>query len=111
MYGYAGRILNTHPALLPKFGGPGMYGTEVHRAVLASGDRISGASVHLVESGYDTGPVIAQRVVPVHADDTPERLAERVQITERALVIEVLCDIARGDRALPLAAAAQPGPA
>ena len=99
---YAGRILNTHPALLPKFGGFGMYGLQVHRAVLASGDRVSGASVHLVEADYDTGPIIAQRTVAVIDGDTPETLADRVQISERALVVEVLSEIARGTRPLPL---------
>ena len=97
---YAGRILNTHPALLPKFGGHGMFGGNVHRAVLAAGERESGASVHLVEGEYDTGPVIAQAGVPVHPDDTPESLAERVQARERSLVVEVLSDLAAGRRKL-----------
>lgn len=99
---YAGRILNTHPALLPKFGGPGMFGQHVHRAVLAAGEAESGASVHLVAGDYDTGPVIAQCRVPVLADDTPESLAERVQASERQLVVEVLSSIARGEWTLPL---------
>ena len=99
---YSGRILNTHPALLPKFGGPGMFGAHVHRAVLASGDHVSGASVHLVEEEYDTGRVLAQRQVAVMADDTPDALAERVQLAERALLVEVLRDLVLGVRALPL---------
>jgi phosphoribosylglycinamide formyltransferase-1 len=99
---YAGRILNTHPALLPKFGGSGMYGMRVHRAVLAAGDRISGATLHLVEAEYDTGPIVAQCSVAVAEDDTPETLAERVQTAERALIVEVLHDIACGVRSLPL---------
>jgi phosphoribosylglycinamide formyltransferase 1 len=98
---YSGRILNTHPALLPKFAGPGMFGTHVHRAVLDSGDTVSGASVHLVEDDYDTGPVLAQRRVEVLADDTPDTLAARVQTAERALVVDVLRDFALGIRSLP----------
>jgi phosphoribosylglycinamide formyltransferase-1 len=100
---YAGRILNPHPALLPKFGGPGMFGSHVHRAVLASGDTVSGASVHLVESDYDTGPVLAQRSVEIVAGDTPDTLALRVQSAERELVVDVLRDFALGVRALPFA--------
>ena len=99
---YSGRILNTHPVLLPKFGGPGMFGAHVHRAVLASGVHVSGASVHLVEEEYDTGRVLAQRQVAVMADDTPDALAERVQLAERALLVEVLRDLVLGVRALPL---------
>ena len=100
---YAGRILNTHPALLPKFGGPGMYGMRVHRAVLEAAECHSGASVHLVEADYDTGPVIAQRSVLVAPDDTPESLANRVQAAERTLLIEVLRDLAQGVRGWPSA--------
>ena len=99
---YAGRILNTHPALLPKFGGPGMYGTHVHRAVLEAGERTSGATVHMVVAEYDAGPVIAQRTVDVRSDDTIETLAERVQAAERVLVIDVLREVALGSRRLPL---------
>ena len=83
-------ISNTHPALLPKFGGQGMYGLHVHRAVLASGDPVTGASVHWVNGEYDAGPVIARREVPVQPGDTPETLAARVQVHERALLVEVL---------------------
>lgn len=100
---FAGRILNTHPALLPLFGGPGMFGMNVHRAVIAAGAITSGASVHVVEADYDTGPVIAQRAVPVHATDSPESLAERVQSAERTLLVEVLGKIASGELALPFA--------
>ncbi len=75
---YAGRILNIHPALLPAFGGRGFYGDRVHRAVLESGARFSGCTVHLVTDEYDCGPIILQRVVPVEADDSPESLAARV---------------------------------
>lgn len=106
---YGGRILNTHPALLPKFGGLGMFGMNVHQAVLAAGETESGASVHLVEAEYDTGPVIAQARVPVLPGDTPESLAERVQAGERSLVVEVLSDLAAGRRSLapPLADSAR----
>jgi phosphoribosylglycinamide formyltransferase-1 len=100
---YAGRILNTHPALLPRFGGPGMYGSAVHEAVLASGERVSGVSLHLVVAEYDAGPVIAQRIVEVHPDDTPETLARRVQSSERQLVVDVLGEIAHGALRLPVA--------
>ena len=99
---YAGRILNTHPALLPKFGGPGMFGAHVHRAVLDSGDSVSGASVHLVEEEYDTGPVLAQRSVEILASDTPDTLAARVRTAERNLVVEVLREFALGIRSLPV---------
>ncbi|MGH8220454.1 MAG: phosphoribosylglycinamide formyltransferase [Steroidobacteraceae bacterium] len=98
---YAGRILNTHPALLPRFGGRGMYGALVHRAVLAAGERESGASIHLIDEDYDTGPVLAQVTVPVEADDTEATLAARVQQAERELLVQVLAEIASGKRPLP----------
>ena len=98
---FHGRILNTHPALLPKFGGQGMYGLHVHRAVLASGDVVTGASVHWVDSEYDAGPVITRREVPVQPGDTPEMLAARVQVEERALLVDVLGRLARGDIEAP----------
>jgi phosphoribosylglycinamide formyltransferase 1 len=85
-----GRIINTHPALLPEFGGQGMFGHHVHRAVLAAGRTQSGATVHWVDEHYDTGAVIAQVRVPVESGDSPESLAARVQAAERTLVIEVL---------------------
>jgi phosphoribosylglycinamide formyltransferase-1 len=97
---FRGRILNTHPSLLPKFGGQGMYGGRVHRAVLAAGDRVTGVSVHRVDAEYDTGPVIAQCQVPVLEGDTPESLAERVQTRERQFVVETLARIVRGELAL-----------
>jgi phosphoribosylglycinamide formyltransferase-1 len=100
---YAGRILNTHPALLPRFGGRGMYGALVHRAVLAAGERQSGATIHLIDEDYDTGPVLAQVTVPVEAGDTEASLAARVQQAERALLVEVLAEIASGKRKLPAA--------
>jgi phosphoribosylglycinamide formyltransferase-1 len=105
---WSGRVLNTHPALLPKFGGRGMYGVHVHRAVLAAGERVSGATIHLVDSSYDTGPVIAQVQVAVEPTDTPETLAARVQGAERALIVEVLAGIASGRIALPLEPRSRP---
>jgi phosphoribosylglycinamide formyltransferase 1 len=75
---YAGRIINIHPALLPAFGGEGMYGARVHEAVIASGARESGVTVHLVDHDYDRGPIVAQWRVPVEKSDTADSLAERV---------------------------------
>jgi phosphoribosylglycinamide formyltransferase 1 len=94
---YQGRILNTHPALLPKFGGQGMYGLRVHEAVLRAGEIESGSSVHLVDAEYDTGRVLAQAQVPVVSGDTPESLAARVQERERRLVVTVLNQVAKGE--------------
>ena len=91
---FRGRVLNTHPALLPKFGGQGMHGMHVHRAVLAAGEVMTGASVHVVTEEYDAGPVIAQCEVPVEPGDTAETLAERVQAQERRLLVEVLGQVA-----------------
>lgn len=84
---WAGRILNIHPALLPESpaAGPGFYGERVHAAVLASGATESGATVHVVDDGYDTGPVVGRAVVPVLPDDTPATLAARVFAAECAL--------------------------
>lgn len=90
---YRDRILNTHPALLPKFGGAGFYGRRVHQAVLDAGEKESGATVHLVEGDYDTGPILAQVRVPVHADDTVEALEERVKVAERRLIITTLAEL------------------
>jgi len=73
-----GRVINIHPALLPDFGGPGMYGHRVHEAVLASGRKESGCTVHVCDDQYDHGPILLQRKVPVLSDDTPETLAARV---------------------------------
>jgi formyltetrahydrofolate-dependent phosphoribosylglycinamide formyltransferase len=75
---FTGRVMNIHPALLPAFGGKGMYGHHVHEAVLESGARISGCTVHWVDDHYDHGPIILQRTVPVLDDDTPDTLAARV---------------------------------
>ena len=89
------RLINIHPALLPAFGGPGMYGRRVHEAVLASGATESGVTIHYVDEHYDRGPIIAQRRVPVHPDDTPDSLAARVLAAEHELLPEVVLDLAR----------------
>lgn len=75
---YLGRVINIHPALLPAFGGQGMYGHHVHEAVLARGCKVSGCTVHFVDNKYDAGPIILQRCVPAYAEDTPDTLAARV---------------------------------
>jgi phosphoribosylglycinamide formyltransferase-1 len=93
---YRHRILNIHPALLPSFGGSGMYGIRVHQAVIASGTRYSGVTVHLVDEQYDHGPIVAQRVVPVGDDDTPETLARKVLVQEHQLYKEVIQLFAEG---------------
>lgn len=87
---YRGRMLNIHPSLLPAFGGPGMYGIRVHRAVLESGVRVTGTTVHQVNEVYDDGAIVAQWPVRVALDDTPESLARRVQGVERRLYPRVL---------------------
>src|SRR3989338_7699790 len=87
---FSKRLLNIHPALLPKFGGKGMYGHYVHEAVLKSGDKESGCTVHLVDEQFDHGPVLLQRKVPVLAGDTPEILAQRVLKEEHRLYPEAI---------------------
>ncbi|MDT3737894.1 MAG: phosphoribosylglycinamide formyltransferase [Candidatus Kapabacteria bacterium] len=85
-----GRVLNIHPALLPKFGGEGMYGMKVHQAVLDAKETESGVTVHLVDSEYDRGRILLQRTVPVNIDDTPETLAARVLEIEHRIYPEVI---------------------
>jgi phosphoribosylglycinamide formyltransferase-1 len=75
---YRGKVVNIHPALLPKFGGKGMFGHHVHEAVIAAGERESGCTVHLADEEYDRGRIILQRSCPVYPDDTPDTLAQRV---------------------------------
>lgn len=87
---WAGRVVNIHPALLPRHGGKGMYGDRVHRAVLEAGDTESGCTVHLVDEEYDRGTVLLQRRCPVLPDDTPETLAARVFEEERIAYPEAL---------------------
>jgi folate-dependent phosphoribosylglycinamide formyltransferase PurN len=95
---YRGRIINIHPALLPAHGGPGMYGLNVHRAVVASGDQESGATVHLVTEEYDRGPILGQARVPVVPGDTPESLAARVLEVEHRLLPAAVLAAARAGR-------------
>ncbi len=92
---FRGRMINIHPALLPDFGGPGMYGHHVHAAVLASGVRESGATVHFVDEAFDRGDIIAQEKVRVEPADTPETLAARVLEAEHRLLPRVVLDLAR----------------
>ena len=87
---YKDRIYNIHPSLLPKYGGKGMFGINVHRAVLEAGENVSGATIHKVSGDYDTGEIISQRKVPVLYDDTPEALAKRVLAAEHELIVETL---------------------
>lgn len=89
------RIINSHPSLLPKFGGVGFYGRRVHEAVVAAGETQSGISVHYVDADYDTGPVIDQCVVPVLPDDTAETLERRVKAREIGFLAKVIADLAR----------------
>ena len=98
---YQGRILNIHPALLPKFGGKGMYGKKVHEAVLAAGESESGVTIHVIDEHYDHGPILAQRRVPVFPDDTPDRLADRVLKMEHQLYADTIGRIIAGEIVLP----------
>jgi phosphoribosylglycinamide formyltransferase-1 len=93
---FNGCVLNIHPALLPKFGGEGMWGMHVHEAVIAAGEKVSGPTVHLVDSEYDKGRILAQAKVFVQPDDTPETLAARVLEKEHELYPMVLQKIAEG---------------
>ncbi|MBI5470851.1 MAG: phosphoribosylglycinamide formyltransferase [Ignavibacteriae bacterium] len=90
------RIINIHPALLPKFGGPGMYGTHVHEAVIRYGDRVSGATVHLVDEAYDHGAIVLQKSVAVEPHDTAESLAAKVLKIEHEIYPEAIRMIAEG---------------
>ncbi|MBP1646572.1 MAG: phosphoribosylglycinamide formyltransferase [Bacteroidetes bacterium] len=94
---YRRRIINIHPALLPRFGGPGMYGIRVHEAVIASGERLSGATVHFVDEEYDHGSVVLQKTVLVAPDDTPETLAARVLEIEHEIYPEAIRRLAHQD--------------
>jgi phosphoribosylglycinamide formyltransferase-1 len=87
---YAGRIINLHPSLLPKFGGPGMYGEKVHRAVLEAGETESGCTVHLVDAGTDSGSILLQRKVPVLPGDSAETLAARIHREEHTAIVEAV---------------------
>jgi len=96
---FNGRVVNIHPALLPKHGGPGLYGHFVHEAVLKAGDKVSGCTVHLCDSRYDTGPIVLQREVPVLPNDTPDTLAARVFEAEREAFPQALKKLLAGWRA------------
>ena len=99
---HRGRVLNVHPALLPAFGGPGMYGHRVHEAVLASGASESGCTVHLVDEEYDRGAILGQRRVPVLPGDTPETLAARVLREEHRILPAAVLAAARAGKPVPL---------
>jgi phosphoribosylglycinamide formyltransferase-1 len=94
---YRGRITNIHPALLPKYGGKGMWGHHVHEAVIASGDKESGCTVHLADEIYDNGRILEQVKVPVLKGDTPDTLAARILIEEHRLYPRVLQKLIRGE--------------
>lgn len=97
---FRNRIFNIHPALLPKFGGRGMYGMNVHTAVIAASECETGVTIHRVSPEYDSGEIVAQTTVPVLADDTPETLAARVLEREHTFLVEVIADIVNGRIAL-----------
>ena len=94
---YKGRIINIHPALLPKYGGKGMYGLHVHAAVLAAGESETGVTIHLVDEEYDRGAIIAQCRVAVKTDDTVETLAQRVLACEHSFLVETLGKLITGE--------------
>ncbi|MGH8479559.1 MAG: phosphoribosylglycinamide formyltransferase [Gammaproteobacteria bacterium] len=98
---YAGRVINIHPALLPHFGGLGMYGMRVHETVLASGASETGVTIHLVDGDYDRGAILAQCRVPLLPGDSPETLAARVLAREHGFLVETLERILAGELALP----------
>ena len=98
---YAGRIINIHPALLPRHGGAGMYGSRVHAAVVASGDAVSGATVHLVDEVYDRGAVLGQATVSVQSGDTAADVAERVLMLEHRLLPAAVRAAARAGKPVP----------
>lgn len=93
---YDNRIFNIHPALLPKFGGKGMYGMNVHTAVIEAKEKETGVTIHRVSAEYDSGEIVAQTIVPVMEDDTPETLAARVLEREHEFLVEVISDIVDG---------------
>jgi phosphoribosylglycinamide formyltransferase 1 len=97
---YRGRVLNIHPALLPKYGGEGMYGIRVHQAVLAAGEKETGVTIHLADKDYDRGAIIAQSRVPVLPGDTAEILANRVLEREHEFLVETIGRIISGEISL-----------
>lgn len=92
---YSNRIVNLHPALLPKFGGVGMWGHNVHEAVLAAHEKESGCTVHLVDAGCDTGKILVQKKVPVLENDTPDSLYARIAPEEHKAMVEGVCLLAK----------------
>lgn len=94
---FKNRIINTHPALLPKHGGKGMYGKYVHQAVIKAGDKKTGISVHLVSDQYDQGPILAQTSVPVSLNDTAKSLENKVKTIEKVFYVSVLQKLIRGE--------------
>ncbi len=97
LHDYPNKIVNIHPALLPKFGGKGMYGARVHEAVIAAGEKESGITIHYIDEHYDEGSVIFQAACPVMADDTPDTLAARVHGLEYEHFPRVIEEVIRGD--------------
>lgn len=91
---YPDRIINIHPSLLPKYGGKGFYGINVHRAVIENEEKKSGCTVHIVTEEYDKGPILGQRKVPVKRSDTPEALAKRILEEEHKLFPKIISDLA-----------------
>ena len=93
---YENRVFNIHPALLPKYGGKGMYGMNVHTAVIEAKETETGVTIHRVSPEYDSGEIVAQTTVPVFKNDTPEQLAARVLEKEHEFLVEVIADIING---------------
>lgn len=94
---YKGRILNIHPALLPKYGGVGMYGNKVHEAVLANKEKVTGVTVHIIDEKYDNGPILNQCEIPVYDDDNVDILSKRVLKKEHEIFVETLQKISTGE--------------
>ncbi len=107
---WRGRVINLHPSLLPRFGGKGMYGPRVHSAVLAAGERETGATVHLVTDAVDAGPTLLQERIPIEAGDTADRLRTRLHPLEVRLLVESIRRFADGTWPLPYEALAGPAP-
>ncbi|MBI3946555.1 MAG: phosphoribosylglycinamide formyltransferase [Armatimonadetes bacterium] len=93
---YRGRVMNSHPALIPAFCGQGMYGHHVHEAVVAYGVKVSGCTIHFADEEYDAGPIIIQKCVPVHDDDTPDTLAARILPEEHRAYLQAIRLFAEG---------------
>jgi len=94
---FENRVFNIHPALLPKYGGKGMYGIHVHEAVIAAGEKESGVTIHRVNNQYDSGDIVAQATVPVLEGDDAETLAARVLVREHTFLVETIARIAKGE--------------